>query len=126
MHDPLTIQDYRNFLADKLRLISELAVAIVGEDDPENPASIGFLIEAVDHQFEELRSIQYENERLRKVLENISIAHIETETDFSNMVKDYSRAMLGEPRVSPPDPFSDLAVAATIKANQRHPNLFKH
>ncbi len=94
MNDPLTIQDYRNFLADKLRLISELAVAIVGEDDPENPASIGFLIDTVEYQTRALKSVKAENDRLRKALENLSVAHIETETEFSRTIKNYSRGIL--------------------------------
>ena len=103
MNDPLTIQDYRNFLADKLRLISELAVAICGSDDPENPASIGFLIDTVDCQTRARETTQAENDRLWKALENISVAHIETETEFSQTIKNYSRAMIDGGRIAVAD-----------------------
>ena len=97
MNDPLTIQDYRSFLADKLRLISELAAAIVGEDDPENPATLSFLIDTVEWQKRALTNAEAERDRLRKALETVSVAHIDTETDFSNTIKKFSRAMLAKP-----------------------------
>ena len=102
MSDDLTIQDYRDILSDKMRLIRDLNSALLG-DAVGDDLPLSGLIDAANDMRVQMNQRDYEIERLRKALENISVAHIETETEFSQAIKSYSRAMIGGGRVVVPD-----------------------
>lgn len=96
MTDKLTIENYRDILSDKLRLIRELEIALTGCGFDDAESSLSQMIDFA----KELRTVAFhrgeEIERLRKALQTVSVAHIEPETEFSNTIKKFSRAMLAK------------------------------
>ncbi len=96
MGDQLTIENYRDILSDKLRLIRELEIALTGCGFDGAESSLSEMIDFA----RDLRTVAFhrgeEIERLRKALQTVSVAHIEPETEFSNTIKQFSRAMLAK------------------------------